>query len=93
MVSLAIGECRTKGVGELVANISGLKGYVLTMSDRLLAIESWAEAAGGRLKLALVMPEQAIHPSRFGVLVAKRRGMIADVFASEVDAVAWLELR
>jgi hypothetical protein len=92
MVGVAIGECRARRVAQLVANISGLTGYVLTMSDRLLAVESWAEAAGGRVKLALVMQEAAIHSSRFGVLVARRRGMTAEVFTTEADAVAWLDL-
>jgi hypothetical protein len=93
MVGIAIGECRTRGVAQLVADISGLTGYVLTMSDRLLAIESWAEAAAGRVQLALVMQEATIHASKFGVLVARRRGMTADVFTAEPDAVAWLDLR
>jgi hypothetical protein len=93
MVSDAIRKCRAQGVAQLVANTSGLTGYVLTMSDRLLAVESWAEASAGCVTLALVMQEAAIHPSRFGVLVARRRGMTAEVFTSEPEAVAWLDAR
>ena len=91
LVASAIAECRARDVGELVANICGLTGYVLGMSDRMFAVQTWAEAAAGRVILALVMPAEAIHPSKFGVLVARRASMVAAVFTTEPDAVAWLD--
>ena len=62
-----------------------------TLSERFFLIEEWAHAADGTLPVALVVRPEMIDPKRFGVTVARNRGMVTDVFASETEAVAWLD--
>ena len=61
-----------------------------TLVDRLRMVRQWAEAADGRLRIAMVVPPSFIDPERFGVVAAGNFGLAAQVFAQEADAIAWL---
>jgi hypothetical protein len=39
----------------------------------------------------LVVRPELIDSERFGVIVARNRGLVCDVFTAEADAVAWLD--
>ena len=51
--------------------------------------ERWASISHG-LHLAIIARPELIDPNHFGVTVASNRGLSANVFTSEPDAIAWL---
>lgn len=59
--------------------------------DRHLLVVKWAHAVHGKIRMAIVAPEELIDQKKFGVLVGANRGLVADVFTTEEEAVAWLE--
>lgn len=60
------------------------------MVDRLRMVRQWAEAADGRLRIAMVVRSTFIDPERFGVVAAGNYGLAAQVFEHETEAIAWL---
>jgi hypothetical protein len=51
---------------------------------------SWAEAADGRLRVAMLVRPEFIDPERFAVVAASNFGLTSQVFDQESDALAWL---
>lgn len=91
MVEQSIELAKTHRVGRLLGVITGLDGFPSpTLADRFFIISEWAAASAGQIKFALVIQPWLMDPRRFGVLVARNRGFLADVFTSEEDALAWL---
>lgn len=58
--------------------------------DRLRMARSWAEAADGRLRVAMLVRPEFIDPERFAVVAASNFGLASQVFEQESDALAWL---
>lgn len=58
--------------------------------DRYDFVRKWARVAGGAVRVAMVARPEMIDPRKFGVTVAANHGLIADVFESEDEALAWL---
>jgi hypothetical protein len=91
MVEQSIELAKTHRVRRLLAVITGLDGFPSpTLAERFFIIAEWAAASTGQIKLALVLQRWLMDPQRFGILVARNRGFVADVFTSEEDALAWL---
>ena len=61
-----------------------------SLVDRLRMVRQWAEAAGGRVRIAVVAPPEFIDPERFGVVAAGKFGLAGQVFEGEAEAIAWL---
>jgi hypothetical protein len=61
--------------------------------QRFLAAVAWAEEATGRLRLAMVARAEMIDPEKFGVTVARNRGLVSNIFTTEAEARAWLDAR
>lgn len=57
---------------------------------RLRMVREWAEAADGRLRVAVVVRPDCVDPDHFGVIVAGNFGLPGQVFEQEADAIAWL---
>ena len=92
MIEAALREARTRGLREVVVNVSGLTGFASpSVGTRYAFIRQWARTAHGRVRLALVARPAHIDPEKFGVTVAANRGWDANVFVSEADARVWLE--
>jgi hypothetical protein len=62
----------------------------LTVVERLNLAEELASRASSYIKVVLVVKPQLIHAKRFGVTVARNRGLNLNVMASESEALAWL---
>lgn len=93
-ISEAIRDCRMHGARWLLVNATGMTGVPHpTLVDRFLAVEEWAETASGTVTVALAIHADKIHPQKFGIKVAEHLGLVADVFAEEADALAWLRER
>jgi len=91
LIADAISACRDRGIGRLLVDATGMTGVPIpTLVERFLIAEEWAQASGGMVVVALVVPAEYIHPRKFGVSVATDRGMVTDVFTSEADALGWL---
>lgn len=61
-----------------------------SLVDRLRMVRQWAEAAGGRVRIAVVAPPEFIDPERFGVVAAGKFGLAGQVFEDQAEAIAWL---
>ena len=91
LISRAIAHCRDRGVSRLLIDASGFEDLPIpSLVDRFLMVEDWAQAAQGTLVAALVVPDQYIHPGRFGVKVAKSFGLVCEVYTTETAAMKWL---
>lgn len=91
LVSAGIAAARRNRVRQLVINTTELTGFEAPDAfDRFLAVVEWAAEAAPGTRLAIVARPELIHPQKFGVLVAANRGLASNVFASEVEARAWL---
>ncbi|MCX6899993.1 MAG: hypothetical protein NT105_15010 [Verrucomicrobia bacterium] len=92
LVASAIALAREQHVRKLLAVTCGLTGFKSPDTfDRYYFIHKWAEASDHGVRVALVALPEMIDPQKFGVLVASNIGFIADIFASEAEALAWLQ--
>jgi hypothetical protein len=78
------------GARKLLIDVRGLTGFAIPNTiQRYSFAEQVARNARG-LVIAVVADEKMIDPNRFGVTVARNRGALAHIFASEDDARKWL---
>jgi hypothetical protein len=90
-VAEAIAQARDEGVDKLLLVGTGVSGIESpSVAERHQMAREWADVAQGRVAIALVVHPALIDPEKFGVLAARNFGLIADVFVSEADAIAWL---
>lgn len=94
MVDGAIRWCREKKVARLLVDIKELSGFPSpSLIDRFEFATRWAESAAGRVAVSFVAPPALIDPEKIGVLMATNRGMQAEVFTDETDAIIWIQTR
>jgi len=91
LVSQAITFARDRQIGRLLVDSTKLTGFgSLGTVDRYLIGERLAHAACSSMRIAMVARAKLIDPHRFGVMVARNRGLDNDVFTSEAEVLAWL---
>jgi hypothetical protein len=91
-VGEAIVATREAGFARLLVLVAPLAGDVApTVPQRLAMARDWALATQGRVRVALVVAARHIDPEGLGVVVASKFGLDAKVFASEAEALAWLD--
>jgi hypothetical protein len=91
LVTAAIRLARERAIGRLLVVTSGWAELPSpSVSERYEFAKEWAEAAESSIRVAVVARPQLIDHEKFGVTVARNRGLIADVFTSEEQALAWL---
>jgi hypothetical protein len=86
----ALADARAAGHGRLLLDIRGFQVPTPTLSDRIAFARDWAEAAGGRVVVALVCAPHLIDPQRLGVVAAAGFGLRSSVFQHPDEALAWL---
>jgi hypothetical protein len=85
---------RELGLADLLVNTTGLTGFTPpSVFARYAMAGKWAQSAGAMLRVALVARPELIDPQKIGVLMVQNRGGTGDVFASEQEALAWLDAR
>lgn len=90
LVSQGMSFADSRHIGRLLVDTTALTGFPPpTTVQRFQMAESWA-ATSRTLRLAVVARPELIDPSRFGVTVARNRGLFANVFASMSEAIEWL---
>jgi CheY-like chemotaxis protein len=91
LVRAAIAAARRHQVRDLLVDTRGLTGFPSPDSfERFLAAVDWADEAKAGVRLAMVAREEMIHPQKLGVIAALNRGMVSNIFPTEVQARAWL---
>jgi hypothetical protein len=90
VIAEAISEAASQGIKRLLVDAVNLRGFPHpTTAERFFMSETWASKSRG-LRLAVVSRPDLIDPMRFGVMVARNRGLFANVFSSEAEAIEWL---
>ena len=93
-VEQAITHTREAGVPKLLFNALHLTGVRSpSLPERYFISRRFADAARGKVQMALVIHDHMIDPEKFGIQVARNAGMNADVFDNEPKALAWLLLK
>lgn len=91
MVREAIAFTREQQIPRLLINTTQLTGYgTLGTLERFQVAETWAKEASSAIIVAIVAREDQIDPNRFGLTVARNRGLHGEVFTSETEALVWL---
>jgi hypothetical protein len=87
----AIRVAGEQGITRLLINLTGLTGLgPISTLDRFWLAEQCASAAKPGFKLAVVANPDMIDQQHIGVMVARNRGLQANVFAAEGEALVWL---
>ena len=91
-VSTAITFAVDQRITKLLVDSTKLTGFGPPLTwERFRLGERLAYAAkGAAIKVVLVARPEMVDPERFGMTVARNRGLLANVFTSEADALAWL---
>ncbi len=91
LVSAAVSATRRNQAQELLVDTTALTGFLSPNTiQRFFAAVEWAAEASGCLRLAMVARAEMIDPQKFGVTVAANRGLVSNIFTTEVEARAWL---
>lgn len=92
IASEAMRHARALNLTDLLINAHGLSGFTSpSVFARYELALKWAESAGGRLRVALVVRPEVMDPQKIAVLMAQNRGVSGDAFLTEAEALAWLD--
>jgi hypothetical protein len=86
----AIVQAREAGMRALLAVLRDIDFASPGLAQRHVLVREWADAAQGRVRIALVLPAQFIDDEKFGVVAAANFGLHGNVFTTETDARDWL---
>jgi hypothetical protein len=88
----AIRMAGEQGITRLLINLTKLTGLgPISTLDRFWLAKQCASAAKPGFKVAVVANPDMIDQQHFGVVVARNRGLQANVFATEGEAQVWLK--
>ena len=91
LVCRAIALCREEKIGRVLVDATRMTGIPdLGPEDRFVLADQAARAAQAAVKVALVARETLLDPARFGMTVARNRGLFMSSFSSEPEALLWL---
>jgi hypothetical protein len=94
LVRAAIAAARANRLQQLLVDTTELHGFPSPDTfERFLAAVEWAEQASGGLRLAMVARPEMIDRDKFGVMVARNRGLVSNIFPTEPEARAWLDAK
>jgi hypothetical protein len=91
LISDAIAYAAKQNIENLLVDTTGLTGFPTpNVTDRYWFARQWAAAARRGMKVVMVARPEMIDPEKFGVTVARNAGLVANVFATKEEALAWL---
>jgi hypothetical protein len=91
LMSCAVVLCRRQKIKKLLIDSTELHGFHLPgISERYNLAERMAQEAASLVKIAHVAGPEWIRSGKFGVEVARNRGLDAKDFNSESEALKWL---
>jgi hypothetical protein len=91
-ITLALQLGRQIGIREMLVNIQGAFGFETPgPSFRRWAVQRWALAGAGGLRVAMVARGELICPQKTGLLIAAEQGLHAHICTQETEAFGWLD--
>jgi hypothetical protein len=91
LISRAVVLCRKQKIGKLLIVSTGVTGFhPPEISERYNFVERIASDAASLVKIAHVASPEWVRSGKFGVMVAKNRGLDAENFHTESAALEWL---
>jgi hypothetical protein len=91
LMSRAVIFCRQKKIKKLLIDSRGVPGFRPPRPALLYSLaEQIASDAKSQVRIAHVASPEWVRSGKFGVLVAKNRGLDAGNFDSEPEALRWL---
>jgi hypothetical protein len=91
LISRAVIVCRKQKIEKLLIDSTRLSGFDLPeVSERFHLAERIARDAASLVKIAHVASPEWVRSGKFGVMVAKNRGLDAEIFDSASPALKWL---
>ena len=92
MMLMAAKHARKLGLADQVVNTLGFTGFEFPrVIARYTFFTQMVESSGAALRVVLVVRPDLIDFQKIGVLIFQNRGGSGDVFASEAEALAWLD--
>lgn len=93
LVVMAMKHARALNLSDLLVNTRGLTGFEpLKIFERYAMAAKWVESGGAALRVAWVLKPELIDAQKIGIVMAQNRGASGDVFATEVEGLAWLDM-
>jgi hypothetical protein len=94
LVAESMRTARSLGLASLLVSTVGFTGVAPpSIFGRHQFALKWAENAGPKLHVALVVRAEMIDSQKIGVIMAQNRGVSGDVFTNEPAAIIWLDSR
>jgi hypothetical protein len=91
LISRAVLRCRQKKIEKLLIDSTGVSGLQPPgMAERYNFVERIASNAKSSVKIAHVASPEWVRSGKFGVMVAKNRGLDVKLFHSATTALEWL---
>jgi hypothetical protein len=91
LLSQAVVYCRENGIRRLLIDTTKLTGFgPVGTAGRFSVGERLAREAMAAVKVVMVVRPELFDPKRFGITVARNRGLFSNVFSSEAEAWTWL---
>jgi len=91
LMDRAVVLCRRQKIGKLLIVSTGVSGFQPPgISERYNFFERIASDAASLVKIAHVASSEWVRSGKFGVMVAKNRGLDAENFHTESAALEWL---
>ena len=91
LLSQAVLYCRENGIRRLLIDATNLTGFGMVGIAERFSVGEWlAREAMAAVKVVMVVRPELFDPKRFGITVARNRGLFSNVFSSESDAMTWL---
>ena len=87
----AVAFARENKLRNLLLDTRGLTGFdPPEIFERYKLSERLANEGRAAVKVVLLAKPEMIHPEKFGVMVARNRGLHTNIFATEEESLAWL---
>jgi hypothetical protein len=87
----AVLHCRKEKIKKLLIDSTGLPGFHPPgIAERYSFVERISSNAKSSVKIAHVASPEWVRSGKFGVMVAKNRGLDVKLFHSETTALEWL---
>jgi len=90
ILQAAMRDCQAAGEPALLVDLRRAANPALSTTDRYDLAEGVAHFWARAIRLAVLAREDQIDPRRFGLQVARNRGLVLGLFLHEEEAIAWL---
>jgi hypothetical protein len=90
LIKNAVTHCRQHNHTRLLIDSTAMQIEIPTTAERFVFVTEVAKVSQAYVRIVVVARSEIIDPNRFGNTVAANRNLSANIFATEVEALAWL---